>query len=833
MCSVGFGIVVAILMLVSPWSLARAENTAAFSFSPGTQWEVPFPNDIFTQGNAEMVTKRRVNLPLPADPGLVSERLDIESVNVLDGFSIFPRITIPLAGAVPDVDTFTSANVFLVVLSPSDQRGTVIPIDQRIIDNTVPGAPRLIFAPDEYLREASRYAVVVTSGLRGSGLAYQGNAAFAQFVSRHQRGVPPFGIYEGLMFDALDAVVAGNIAEYDELVTLAIFTTRTVSDVPLKLMRRLNDGDFPVAPPRFELDAIPGPEIVRAGDVLNIDTFVHRASLPSDGALLASFPPGTLRVQQGDQAVSVDTADNIYVENARIARSVLVPRSAIDAETGALNAVDVSTLTPEPGDELAVLVRKQRLTPVNRPLYWGSIGTIIFGAVTAPRYTNAAGIIPPVPSGPAGVPPQTGTDNIVFALFLPKTPAAPTITTATAQTAARQSSQSGVEGWPLVHLLHGGAEGKSSFFSAEILNTAPLLASRGLATVAFTAAEFDGGPRSRVQIRTSVGTKSIPQTGRAIDIDGNGLYEQTEIYVYPQRISDLATVIRSLQTGIDLNLDGRPDLTRDPAYTHVAGISFGGATAFIAAALESRASVFVANAPSSEGSRARNAGFHPVVASRGRGFAEDNLAARVPSLLNGPSPLWGGSFNEDIPLKRQPVQIGLAPGAEALQRAFDFNMWRDLESMPLAFARHVTSGELRGGAAPLLLQVARGDGAAVNPIQSLMIRAGALRASTAIVRLDNEARFDEQWRPSINPELARHVLIALPYAPGNPSIELAGRICHYTRAQIADFLRSSGTLVTDPDGPGTVFAGDVFQYPVTDELLEEMLVDPAVPANSP
>lgn len=137
----GLGIGLVSLTLILATSLARADNTVAFSFTPGTQWDVPFPNDIFTQGNAEMVTQRRINLPLPTDPELVSERLDVESVNILDGFSIFPRITIPLSGAVPEVDTFTSANVFLVALAPKEQRGMVIPIDQRIIDDSIPGAP--------------------------------------------------------------------------------------------------------------------------------------------------------------------------------------------------------------------------------------------------------------------------------------------------------------------------------------------------------------------------------------------------------------------------------------------------------------------------------------------------------------------------------------------------------------------------------------------------------------------------------------------------------------------------------------------------------------------
>lgn len=810
----------ALSMLLCVCLHAHADNQAAFNFTPASHWDVPFPNDLFTLPNSQMLTQRRVNLPLPLDEGMLSERRDTESVNVLDGFSIFPRITVPLAGADPDPDSFTSAHVFLVALAPAAQRGRVIAVDQRIVDTAIPGAPRLVFAPDEYLMEQSRYALVVTTGLTGAGQPFLPNSSFQQFVDRHRRGVPATGIYEALLYNAMDTIVGGGIAAHNQIATLSVFTTRTVSDLPVKFMRRLTTAEFPITPARFEVDAIPGLDVVRAADVQNLDTFVHRASVTSDGTSQASFPPGALRVQNTGVEVNIDLADEIYVENVRLPRSIRVPAEAIDAASGAIAALDVSTLEVQAGDELALLVRKRRLTPASRPYFWGSLQAIVFGVVDAPRYTSEAGTIPFVSTGAEFVPPQTGTDAIVFALFLPKT---------TAVVGASLQAISSTEGWPVAHVLHGGAESKSSFLSSDVLNTAPLLASRGIATVSFNAAEFDGGPRSRIHISTSAGVKVIPGTGRAFDIDGNGLYEQTELYVYPQRVSDLAAVIRSLQLGVDLNGDGRSDLARDPEHTHVVGVSFGGATALIAAALEPNASVFVANVPSSEGSRARGAGFHPLVAERGRSFAQEKMATRTPSLLNTPSPRWGGMFDEDIPLKQQPVQLGMVPGAEAIQRAFDFNMWRDLENMPLAFAHHAASGILRGSPANLLVQVARGDGAAVNPIQAQMIRAGQLQSRTAVVRLDQEPLFDSQWAPSLRSELARHVLVALPYAPRDTSIEVGGRICHYARAQIAEFLRAPQNMPLDPDGEGTIFAGDVFQFPISDALLEEMVVDPGLP----
>jgi len=206
------------------------------------------------------------------------------------------------------------------------------------------------------------------------------------------------------------------------------------------------------------------------------------------------------------------------------------------------------------------------------------------------------------------------------------------------------------------------------------------------------------------------------------------------------------------------------------------------------------------------------------------------LAKRHPSLINGPSPEWGGTFNEDIPLKRRDVQIGLAPGAEEIQQAFDFNMWRDLESMPLAYAKHVAAGDLRGGIpANLLIQLSRGDGAAINPVQAMMVRSGGLESKTALMDADNEPLFDAQWGQFLPPSLARHICLTLPYRALAPTLEVGGRICHLSRIQVADYFVSDGTEVVDLDGPDGRFAGDISQFPIDDAMLEAMIADPDLP----
>jgi len=794
-------------------SVYAAGNEAVFEFSAETQWDVICPNDLFTLPQVGTQTKRRVNLPLPTDPLLLSESRDVQLANALDGFSIFPRITVPLVGAVPDIETFTSSSVFLVTLKPDEDRGRIIPIDQRIIDDTTIDAPRLIFAPDEYLKEKSTYAIVVTNGLTGGGIPYAPSATFQQFLNRYQLPADPVGYYDALLYYAMDILKTDLGMAPTDVVTLSVFTTRTVSDVPVKLLQRLDSGDFAVAPAQFDVDGKPGIEHFPIENVYLINSLVHRSSIISDGSTLVSFPPESLRVASRGLQDGGDSKNGVFVQNIRTNVRMAVPPGNIDLGTGAIVDLNVSVLEPQVDDELAVLVRLRRSYPGYRTFQWSDIGSIAFGSVDVPMYIGADGQIAPIPSKPEFVPPQTRTEKVVFALFLPRTPV---------------GGETPPEPWPVVHMLHGGVEATSSMLSSNVLTIAPILAKRGIATVAFSASEFEGGPRSYVEVVTRDSLVTINGTGRAIDVENDGIFQATEQYIYPQRISDLSTVIRSLQMGVDLNNDGSWDIATTVDKTYVAGVSFGGATAFISAAMEKNASVFVANVPSSEGSRARAAGFHPLVAPQSRYFANIELGKRQPSLINEPSPLWGGTFNEDIPLKRHDVQVGLAPGADDIQRAFDFNMWRDLESMPLAYAKLAASGDLRGSPANLLVQLVRGDGAAINPVQAMMVRSGGLRDRTSVLLPDNEPLFDEQWRPIISPELARHIYITMPYRPRITSQEVAGRISHLGRIQVADYLVSQGTEVIDISPVGR-FAGDIFQFPIDDINLEEMLADPALP----
>ena len=125
----------------------------------------PFPSDRYTQRDWSNRTFRRVNLPTPDCAVRVSDCQDIAVINGLDGFSTQPRITVPFTGAI-DVNSVTSDTVYLLNLGDvltARGFGQRVGINQRLWD---PATNTLVFEPDELLAEHSRYALIVTSGVR-------------------------------------------------------------------------------------------------------------------------------------------------------------------------------------------------------------------------------------------------------------------------------------------------------------------------------------------------------------------------------------------------------------------------------------------------------------------------------------------------------------------------------------------------------------------------------------------------------------------------------------------------------------------------------------------
>jgi hypothetical protein len=209
---------------------------------------------------------------------------------------------------------------------------------------------------------------------------------------------------------------------------------------------------------------------------------------------------------------------------------------------------------------------------------------------------------------------------------------------------------------------------------------------------------------------------------------------------------------------------------------------------------------------------------------------EGGLAARIEerSLLNGPSPIWGGDFDVDYPLKRQPVQSSIKSSAVPIQRVFDFYSWWDMMNSMHAYVRFVSSGELRGAPADVFIQIGRGDTIALNHGQQLILYSGNLNPITSVANLHLAAGFNGLG------EYLRHFELMLNYYGGDPassSTTNANAISYGLREQMVEFFQTG--IIYDPDPAGDVYFmpdmvsnSDIFVQPPSAAEINDMLTNP-------
>src|SRR5262245_35260948 len=194
----------------------------------------PFPSDHFTVADASQLTGRRVNMPLPDRATHPSDYDDITVINMLDGFNLQPRLSIAFSGPI-DVTTVNSSTVFLIKLAdptaPEEGGGRIVGINEIVWDvatNT------LHVESDELLEQHTRYALIVTHGLRDAdGLPIEPSEAFARF--RHdlnfgQTADPALGGYREDLLGALSAAELAGVKPKD-VVTASVFTTISATAV--------------------------------------------------------------------------------------------------------------------------------------------------------------------------------------------------------------------------------------------------------------------------------------------------------------------------------------------------------------------------------------------------------------------------------------------------------------------------------------------------------------------------------------------------------------------------------------------------------------------------
>ena len=429
----------------------------------------------------------------------------------------------------------------------------------------------------------------------------------------------------------------------------------------------------------------------------------------------------------------------------------------------------------------------------------GAVGRIAYGRYISPDYLVHPGEYIPAVGTRIETPPVQGYATVYFTLYLPSGP-----------------KPSG--GWPVV-LIGGGVSGNQHVSSTIF---ASMMASRGLATIGISHVGQGFGPLGRLVVtKTDSTVLDLPNPGRGANQNSDNTYAPLEGAeaaqprtwtislrdTHRQTVIDLMQLVRVIEVGIDVDGDSSADL--DAARIYFQGGSAGSMLGASFVALEP--SVAVAAFVTPPGLITDHTRWQPIRRSAiGRA-----LQARVPSLINGPGltsidgvAVAAPHFDENKPLRDQPVMINTVAGATAIQQALEFvEMVAEPGVGAIAWAKYLRSEPLSGSyPKALLYQMAIGDQQAPNPGTSAIIREGDLAAMTTVYRHDLASAFD----PTIpkNPHLFA----------GQPTIlnATARAISLGAQEQMAVFFASGGltTIVPSP--------AQFFEVPIASPLPETL-----------
>lgn len=201
----------------------------------------PFPSDRFTVADWAQNTQRRVNLPKPDCAVRPSDCDDIDVINVLDGFSTQPRITVPFTGDIA-LQTVNSNTVFLLNLGDvqsGEGAGQQVGINQVLWD---PATRTLVFEPDALLNQHSRYLVVITDGVRdtrGKAVKSQDFEEPGDAAKQNARRDRDSDEYRRELRDAMRT----RWLDRYKVVAASLFTTQSISADLFKIMRKMKESN--------------------------------------------------------------------------------------------------------------------------------------------------------------------------------------------------------------------------------------------------------------------------------------------------------------------------------------------------------------------------------------------------------------------------------------------------------------------------------------------------------------------------------------------------------------------------------------------------------------
>jgi len=410
--------------------------------------------------------------------------------------------------------------------------------------------------------------------------------------------------------------------------------------------------------------------------------------------------------------------------------------------------------------------------PINNALFQG-VGAIAFGSFASPNFLNDQEVIPWTPTGQDVALPAS-LNQIRFHVYLPATPEP-------------------AGGYPVVIYGHGLGDSQWGGPSA----VAPTLAQAGFATIAINAVGHGFGPDSQVIITDKSGNvTTLTAGGRSVDLNGDGTIDPDEgcIAMDPAQVGlrdclrqtalDLSELVRMVQSGVDFNGDGKPDL--DATRIYYVGESLGSLYGTIFSAIEPAVGTSVLNVGG--GSVVDivrwSPTYHPLAAAL--------LGSRTPSLLNE-----GTDFNDNYVFPYQPVKVNDVPGAIAIQNAFELYEWLDSPGDPVYYAPHLVASPLPGRPyKKILFQLARDDETMPNMATTRLIKA-ANHPTTW------EYRHDLALADGLQVPQDPHPFLALFIGISGTTVEFPSLdgilIGLAAQQQVAGFFASDGQSAPDPN----------------------------------
>jgi hypothetical protein len=726
------------------WSPLENKSTVRVLFGVDTTESGIFPSDAFTVPDDVQKTGLRVNLPLPDCSVRVSDCRDLALINVLDGFNLQPRVTIPFDGDI-DPTTVNSSNTFFVelgdadvdALPPGNEDGgpRVIGVNQLVWD---PATRVLAAESDEQLRQHTKYAFVVTAGvLDVSGApvtAAEDLERFRHDLNFGQTHDPVLDSYRKNMLDALAALRKLGISQ-EQVAGLSVFTTQSATAV-MEHIRDQIKASHP-EPMNFQLG-----------------------------------PGGSRTVFTLSSVQAIDWQQQVRV-----------------------NPPGFQSFKPQYPGETQPLLLLDQYSP-------GAVGRIAFGAFPSPRYIGDDPIMPTVGTR-AGVPPVQQVETLHVNLFIPAGPQPPA-------------------GWPVVIFGVGGGDSKDElpyFYAAAF-------ATRGVATACMNVVGQGFGPLSFLKVTLKDGsTVQFPAPGRGKDLNGDGIIGATEGVAVAnpddrtvgardslrQDAIDLMQLVRVIEAGVDVDGDGVADL--DPTQISFFGVSFGGGYGQVFLGVEPNASAGVLTSPAAQNSRPDVRRLVPPL----RSGVGTTLASRIPSLLNSPGltsfagfPVSAPFFNENIPLRNQPIVTEHVDGAMEIQEYFDRVAWITTSGDAAAYAPNIRREPLPGNSPKaLLINFGKGDAQVATPRTTQLIRAGGNADVTTYYRNDlAHAEDNTVFKNS-------HVYVQWWVLPGP-----AGAIGRGGLDQVLTFIASRGQVILHPE------PARFFETPISLPLPEDFTYIP-------